>query len=403
MFDFLKKSKGNNLFVDKNTNNNIILTDDVQLSLNTAKTGKNLNVCVIGGAGTGKTRNYVLPNILQANTSYVITDQYGYLLNKTGKFLKEQGYTIKVLNLNDTEHSSHYNPFNYVYDKNGICNESAVTIMVEQLLEMFDLDGNENNYEDRAAFHLIYTICLYLIENESKENRNLRSVFNLLNIPVAEQDKPFYACYEKNAEAIRIAALVKLQAFNMTDILNITNYDDMELDLIGDRKTAVFITLPTFNNSLNSLSSVLVTQIFNALYNRTESLPNNKLPVHVRFMLDEFANCGYIPDFEKHSAVCRHHNISVNIILQCIEQLQALYKYWGIILNNCDSRLYLGGLPFGTLQHISETVGSQMSVDELIEINNNNNKCVLNVRDLPTFCGEKFDVENHVNYDKIEK
>ncbi len=281
MLNFFKKSKGNNRFADKNADNNIILTDDVQLSLNTAQTGKNLNVCVIGGAGTGKTRNYVLPNILQANTSFVITDRSGYLLNKTRKFLEEQGYVIKVLNL-------------YV------------------------------------------------------------------------------------------------------------TYDDMELALIGDRKTAVFITLPTFNHSLNSLSSVLVTQIFNALYNRTESLPNNKLPVHVRFMLDDFANCGYISDFEKYSAVCGNHNISVNIILQCIEQLQMLYKYWDIILNNCDSRLYLGGLSFGTLRHIPETVGSQMNVDELIEINNNN-KCVLNIRGLPPFCGNKFDVEKHINYGKIEK
>lgn len=134
MFNFLKKVKGNNRFADKNSDNNIILTDDVQLSLDTAQTGKNLNVCVVGDAGTGKTYNYVLPNILQANTSYVITDRGGYLLNKTGKFLKEQGYIIKVLNLNDTEHSTHYNPFDYVYDNNGVCNEAAVTRMVDTLL-----------------------------------------------------------------------------------------------------------------------------------------------------------------------------------------------------------------------------------------------------------------------------
>ena len=124
----------NNRLTDKKADNNIILTDDVQLSLDTAQTGKNLNVCVVGGAGTGKTWNYVLPNILQANTSYVITDRDGYLLKKTGKFLKEQGYIIKVLNLNDTEHSNHYNPFDYVCDKNGICNEAAVAGMVDTIL-----------------------------------------------------------------------------------------------------------------------------------------------------------------------------------------------------------------------------------------------------------------------------
>lgn len=288
MFNFLKKFKRNNRFADKKADN-IILTDDVQLSLNTAQTGKNLNICVFGGAGTGKTWNYVLPNILQANTSYVITDRDGYLLNKTGKFLKEQGYIIKVLNLND------------------------MTNITE---------------------------------------------FNLIN--------------------------------------------DMELNLIGDRKTAVFIPLSAFNTALNFRAGIVIAQIFNALYVRTELLPNNKLPVHVRFMLDEFADCGYIPDFEKYIAVCGHFNMSMNIILQCIEQLQTLYKYWDIILGNCDSRLYLGGLNIGTLKHISETVGSQMSVDGLIKINKSQ-KCVLNVRGLPTVYGKKFDVENHINYDKLEK
>lgn len=258
----------------------------MQLSLNTAQTGRNLNVCVIGGAGTGKTRNYVLPNILQANTSYVITDRDGYLLNKTGKFLKEQGYIIKVLILNDT-----------------------------------------------------------------------------------------------------------------TDITNHTQFDDMELDLIGDRKTAVFITLSTFNHSLNFLSSVLVTQIFNALYNRTESLPNNKLPVHVRFMLDDFANSGYIPDLEKHMAVCVHKNISVNIILQCIEQLQTLYEYWDIILGNCDSILFIGGRSIATLKFLSALIG--ISVDRLFKLHAD--ECVLNIRELPPFYNKKFDVENHINYDKLEK
>ena len=271
----------NNRLADKKADNNIILTDDVQLSLDTAQTGKNLNVCVVGGAGMGKTWNYVLPNILQANTSYVITDRDGYLLKKTGKFLKEQGYIIKVLNLNDTE----------------VCNEDTVT--------------------------------------------------------------------------------------------------NMELNFIGDRKTAVFITLPTFNHNLNSLSSVLVTQIFNALYRRTESLPNNKLPVHVRFMLDEFPNSLYIPDI----AVCVHKNISVNIILQCIEQLQTLYSNWEIILNNCDSLLFLGGRSVETLKRLSAFTG--INVDKLFALNAY--ECVLNIRELPPIYSKKFDPEKHINYGKIEE
>lgn len=285
MFNFLKKVKGNNRFVNKNADNNIILTDNVQLSLDTAQTGKNLNVCVVGGAGYGKTYNYVLPNILQANTSYVITDRGGYLLKKTGKFLKEQGYIIKVLNLNDTE----------------ICNEAAVT--------------------------------------------------------------------------------------------------NMGLNLIGDRKTAIFINVSMFSTSYNCLSNALIAQIFNVLYDRAELFPNNKLPIHVRFMLDEFPNSVYIPDIEKHMAVCVHKNISVNIILQCIEQLQTLYSDWEIILNNCDSILFLGGRSVETLKRLSAFTG--INIDKLFALNAY--ECVLNIRGLPPIYGKKFDPEKHINYDKIEK
>lgn len=304
MFNFLKRFKGNNRFADKNLDNNIILTDDVQLSLDTAQTGKNLNVCVIGGTGMGKIYNYVLPNILQANTSYVITDPDGYLLNKTGKFLKEQGYIIKVLNLNDTEHSNHDNPFDYVCDKNEICDEMSVT-----------------------------------------------------------------------------------------------KYDDMELNLIGDRKTAIFINVSMSSISYNGLCSVLVTQIFNVLYDRTEQFPNNKLPVHVRFMLDEFANSVYIPDLEKHMAVCSSHNMSVNIILQCIEQLKSLYSYWDIILNSFDSVLFLDGRSGETLKCLSDLTG--INADKLFALHAD--ECVLNICGLPPFYGKKFNPEKHINYEKIEK
>lgn len=294
----------NNRFADKNSDNNIILTDEVQLSLDTAKTGKNLNVCVIGGTGMGKIYNYVLPNILQANTSYVITDQDGYLLNKTGKFLKEQSYIIKVLNLNDTEHSNHYNPFDYVCDKNEICDEMSVT-----------------------------------------------------------------------------------------------KYDDMELNLIGDRKTAIFINVSMSSISCKGLSDVLITRIFNVLYDRAELFPNNQLPVHVRFMLNEFPNSVYISDLEKHSAVCVHKNISVNIILQGIVQLKMIYSNWDIILNNCDSILFLGSRSVGNLKYLPEFIG--IDADKMFALNDD--ECVLNIRELLPIYGKKFDPEKHINYGKIKK
>lgn len=303
MFNFLKRFKGNNRFADKNLDNNIILTYDVQLSLDTAQTGKNLNVCVIGGTGMGKIYNYVLPNILQANTSYVITDRDGYLLKKTGKFLKEQGYIIKVLNLNDTEHSNHYNPFDYVCDKNEICDEMSVT-----------------------------------------------------------------------------------------------KYDDMELNLIGDRKTAIFINVSMSSISYNGLFDVLVTQIFSMLYDRAALFPNNQLPIPVRFMLDEFPNV-YISDLEKHSAVCVHKNISVNIILQGIVQLKMIYSNWDVILNNCDSILFLGSHSVETLKCFSDLTG--INADKLFALHAD--ECVLNIRGLPPFFGRKSDPEKHINYGKIEK
>lgn len=409
-----------NQLTDKNPHNNIILTDNVQLSLDTAKTGKNLNVCVFGGAGTGKTYNYVLPNILQANTSYVITDHDGYLLNKTGKFLEEQGYVIKVLNLSDTEHSNHYNPFAYLHSKEDILTLANVITKCE---------GDEVGDPFLAKWEkLLYTALIALIYCEfPADEKHFGTLLRLINqmcetwedgntfknsVDIAFEKletkkgenhfavryyKEFKLIPEKTAKAILISCAVRLVLFGIEKVRKITIYDDMELDIIGDRKTAVFISLPTFDYNHNFLTSVLITQIFNALCSRADSLPNNKLPVHVRFMFDEFSNCGYIPDFEKYIAVCGYCNMSFNIILQCVEQLQTLYdECWDIILGNCDSRLYLGNLTFRTLNLISETVDIQMSSDELFKYINRSDNCILSIRGLSAFCGKKFDIEKPI-------
>lgn len=390
--------------VDKDTNKNIILTDSVRLSLDTAQTGKNLNVCLIGGAGAGKTQNYILPNILQANTSYIITDRGGYLLKETGEFLQKQGYVIKVLNLNDIEHSNRYNPFNYIYDKDGNCDESAVIKMAMQLLE-----GDKNNANYNAMHVLVSALCLYLIEFESKEKRNLENLIKLLFMPILELDKLFSALEKENkylcqkrymlfkgigrldAEATRIAAHEKLKMFYNPHILDVTNCDDMEIEFIGERKTAIFITLPATNYSISSLANMLIVQIFYTLFIKTESLPNNKLTVPVRFMLDEFANGIYVHDLEKYLAVCGSHNISVNISLQSIEQLKALYKYWDLILNNSDSILFFGSHSVETLKWFSEFICNQISIDKLKALDTD--KCVVNIRGVPAFYDKKFNAE----------
>lgn len=354
--------------------NNIILTNDVKMSLNTRQTRKNLNVCVIGGSGSGKSRFYVKPNLMQANTSYVCTDPKGELLRATGKFLSEQGYEIRVFNLIDMAHSNNYNPFSYIYDADGKYSETAVIKMINVLMQNTKKEGSSggDQFWDDSTQTLLSALCFYLIEVEDESKRNFSEVMKLLKMAevkegsddfqsdldlifdaldnpdnyltdeaennednkrlklsdIAKKERPesgymctkYYKDFKKaagdTAKSILISTAVRLQAFNLPKVMDLTCYDNLELNLIGDRKTAVFIVIPSSDNTFNFLAAMMYTQMFDVLYDSANFKHGGRLPFHVRCLLDEFANIGQIPRFEELLATMRSMEISANIILQ---------------------------------------------------------------------------------------
>ncbi len=381
---------------------NIILTNDVKMSLNTRQTRKNLNVMVIGGSGSGKSRFYVKPNLMQANTSYVCTDPKGELLRSTGKMLEGYGYKIKVFNLIDMAHSHNYNPFNYIYDVDGNYSTTAVIKMVNVLMKNTQKEGGGggDQFWDDSTKALLAALCFYLVECESKEMQNFSEVMKLLKkaevkegkdefqsdldlifdalehpekyrtdeaekneqfkslnlIDLAKSAKPpsqymclkYYKDFKKaagdTAKSILISTAVRLQAFNIPDVMDLTCCDNIHLEMIGDEKTAMYIIIPSSDDTFNFLAAMMYTQLFDVLYDRANFKHGGRLPIHVRCLLDEFANVGTIPRFEELLATMRSMEISANVIIQNLSQLKKMYKdSWENVLGNCDSLLFLGG------------------------------------------------------------
>lgn len=467
--------------------NNIILTNDVKMSLNTRQTRKNLNVCVIGGSGSGKSRFYVKPNLMQANTSYVCTDPKGELLRATGKFLSEQGYEIRVFNLIDMAHSNNYNPFSYIYDADGKYSETAVIKMINVLMQNTKKEGSSggDQFWDDSTQTLLSALCFYLIEVEDESKRNFSEVMKLLKMAevkegsdnfqsdldlifdaldnpdnyltdeaennednkrlklsdIAKKERPesgymctkYYKDFKKaagdTAKSILISTAVRLQAFNLPKVMDLTCCDNLELNLIGDRKTAVFIVIPSSDNTFNFLAAMMYTQMFDVLYDSANFKHGGRLPFHVRCLLDEFANIGQIPRFEELLATMRSMEISANIILQNLSQLKKMYKdSWENVIGNCDSMLFLGGQEPTTLEHISKMLGKEtidtvsrsrskgknsssstndgilgrelMTIDELKVMKDD--ECILFVRGIFPFFSKKFKIEKHVNYKRLE-
>lgn len=465
---------------------NIILTNDVKMSLNTRQTRKNLNVMVIGGSGSGKSRFYVKPNLMQANTSYVCTDPKGELLRSTGKMLESYGYKIKVFNLIDMSHSHNYNPFNYIYDVDGNYSTTAVIKMVNVLMKNTQKEGGGGDqFWDDSTKALLAALCFYLVECEDKSMQNFSEVmkllkkaevkegsddfqsdldlifdalenpdkykseeaaenkqFNELNlIDLAKNAKPasqymclkYYKDFKKaagdTAKSILISTAVRLQAFNIPEVMNLTCCDNIHLEMIGDEKTAMFIIIPSSDDTFNFLAAMMYTQLFDVLYDRANFKHGGRLPFHVRCLLDEFANLGQIPRFEELLATMRSMEISANVIIQNLSQLKKMYKdSWENVLGNCDSLLFLGGQEPTTLEHVSKTLGKEtidtrshnrtrgkngstsendgilgrelMTVDELKVMKDN--ECILFVRGIfPFFC-DKYEIEKHPNYKLLE-
>lgn len=447
------------------TDNNILLTQEVRMSLNTRQHRENLNVLVIGGSGSGKSRFYVKPNIMQLNTSYVVTDPKGELLRSCGRLLKKAGYEIRVFNLIDMSHSNNYNPFNYIYDKDGNISKTYVMKMVNCLMKNTKQEGASggDQFWDDSTKALTLAIAFYLLEKKTDENsnsldRNFSTVMKMMRLAeISEQDEnhrspldemmdelraenphsmavSFYADFKKapaeTAKSILISAAVRFAAFNLPEVADLTHTDNIHLDTLGDRKTALFIIIPSSDATFNFLAAMMYTQLFDTLYDTANFKYGGRLPVHVRCLLDEFANVGTIPDFDKLLATMRSMEISANIIIQNLAQLKKMYdKSWEILTGNCDSLLFLGGQEASTLEAISKSLGKEtidvvsqnrtqshkspstsennsilgrelMTTDELKVMNPN--ECVLIVRALYPFFCHKFDIEKHQNYKYLE-
>ena len=359
----------------------IPLTQHVRLGLNTHKHRRSLNVLVIGGSGAAKTRSFVLPNILTANTNYVITDPKSEVLLATGGYLKEQGYDVRVLNLVNLEQSDGYNPFCYLRD------EKDVLKLVNNLIQSTTPKGSHESdpFWTKAETALLQAIILMLFQEAPEYEQNFSMVMRVLEYAeVREEDeghvspldllfesierrkpdsvavrqyKVFKLAAGKTAKSILVSTAVRLAPFNLPQIQALTNHDDMNLYTLGEKKVALYAVIPDNDNTFNFLVSLLYAQAFQALYYSADQIHHGPLPRHVRFVLDEFAAMP-LPGFTRELATMRSRSISASVIIQNMAQIKELYKdSWETIPGNCDTILYLGGNESSTHKYVSEMLG----------------------------------------------
>lgn len=433
---------------DKQEKRNIILSQTERLSLDTRKTRKNLNILAIGGAGTGKSRFFVKPNLLQANTSLVITDPKGELLRDTGHALESKGYKIKVFNLINMAESSGYNPFRYVR------RESDILKVIHLLIK--NTNGSKSNSDpfwESAEKSLLQAVFLYIYYELPAFEHNMATVFKMLRLAeVKEEDEEYLSEFDylfellreenpdhiavkqydifkmaagKTAKSILISAGVRLSPFGIQDVERLVKEDELDIGKIGEERTALFILIPDSDTTFNFLVAMMYAQLFDTLYYEADFKHEGRLPHHVKFWLDEFANIGQIPDFDKLIATMRSREISVSVILQNLTQLKGIYKdSWETIVGNCDTILFLGGQERSTLEWVNKGLGKQtidtrstsrsrgrngssstsygtqgrdlMTVDEIAQMPDN--KCILFVRGLSPFYSEKYNLKKHPDY-----
>ena len=359
----------------------IPLTQHIRLGLDTHKHRRSLNVLVIGGSGAAKTRSFVLPNILTANTNYVITDPKSEVLLATGGYLKEQGYDVRVLNLVNLEQSDGYNPFRYLRD------EKDVLKLVNNLIQSTTPKGSHESdpFWTKAETALLQAIILMLFQEAPEYEQNFSMVMRVLEYAeVREEDeghvspldllfesierrkpdsvavrqyKVFKLAAGKTAKSILVSTAVRLAPFNLPQIQALTDHDDMDLYTLGEKKVALYAVIPDNDNTFNFLVSLLYAQAFQALYYSADQIHHGPLPRHVRFMLDEFAAMP-LPGFTRELATMRSRSISASVIIQNMAQIKELYKdSWETIPGNCDTILYLGGNESSTHKYVSEMLG----------------------------------------------
>ena len=445
-------------FVDPIFENNIILTETERLTLNSRpkqpKYARNKNVIVIGSSGSGKTRFYLKPQLMQMtpNVSYVCTDPKGTIIVECGKMLVNGGYRIKVLNTINFKKSMHYNPFHYIRS------EKDILKLVNTIIANTKGEG-EKSTEDFwvKAERLLYSALIgYIWYEAPEEEQNFSTLLEFINASeTREDDEEFknavdelfeeleaenpehfavrqYRKYKlaagKTAKAILISCGARLAPFDIQELREIMSYDEMELDMIGDQKTAMFVIISDTDDTFNFVVAIMYTQLFNLLCDKADDEHGGRLPYHVRLLLDEFSNIGQIPKFDKLIATIRSREISASIILQSQSQLKTIYKDAAeTITGNCDTVLFLGGKESSTLKEISETLGKEtidlyntsdtrgtsqsyglnyqktgkelMSRDELAVMDGN--KCILQLRGVRPFLSNKYDITKHKRYKEL--
>ncbi len=445
-------------FVDPVSENNILLTQTERLTMNSRpkqpKYARNKNVIVIGGSGSGKTRFYVKPNLMQMGEkiSYVVTDPKGTIVIETGKMLERAGYNIKVLNTINFKKSMHYNPFHYIRS------EKDILKLVNTIIANTKGDG-EKSGEDFwvKAERLLYCALIgYIWYEAPEEEQNFATLLEFINASETREDdeefknavdelfeeleadnpehfavrqyKKYKLAAGKTAKSILISCGARLAPFDIKELRDLMSYDEMELDLLGERRTAMFVIISDTDDTFNFVVAIMYSQLFNLLCDKADDEHGGRLPVHVRLLLDEFANIGTIPKFDKLIATIRSREISASIILQSQSQLKTIYKDAAeTITGNCDTMLFLGGKESSTLKEISETLGKEtidlfntsdtrgqsrsyglnyqktgkelMSRDELSVMDGN--KCILQVRGVRPFLSDKFDITKHKRYKEL--
>ncbi|MBD5445333.1 MAG: type IV secretory system conjugative DNA transfer family protein [Lachnospiraceae bacterium] len=466
------KKKGKNKVPEKkkqNIESEPVVIEEEKLSISSIaeKTKKvqkiqamlNLNMLILGGSGTGKSRFFVKPNLMQCNTSFVVTDPSGELIQSCGKMLERMGYEIKVFNIDNMEYSCNYNPFHYINDTNGNYDENAVIKMINTFMinTKGEGQGGDPFWEDCTRL-LLSSICFLLVETATEEERNFSGVLDLIHkakvIEGKEEEKSeldlmfdkrreaapnalsiqyydeFKQAAGKTMQSILISTTTRLQCFKLAKIRNLTCIDNIELDTLGDKKTALFIIIPSTDSTYNFLAAMMYSQLFDSLYRVAISKYHGRLPVHVRFICDEFANTGKIPEFEKILATCRKFEISVQVILQNLSQLKRLYeKSWEEIPGNCDTTIFLGGKDQTNNEYIMKELGKEtidtmnvnktkskqgstsyndgilgrelMQLDELATMPNN--ECLVLIRGMRPFRTDKFDLVNHPRYSMLDE
>ncbi|MBR3819345.1 MAG: type IV secretory system conjugative DNA transfer family protein [Clostridia bacterium] len=442
-------------FQDPVFQNNVILTQTESLMMSNRpkepKNARNKNVLIVGGSGSGKTRFWIKPNLMQCHSSYVVTDPKGTVAIECGKMLEKEGYKIKIFNTINFKKSFNYNPFSYIHS------EKDILKLVTTLIANTKGEGKAGDDFWVKAETLLYCALIgYLWYEGLDEEKNFATLISMINaMEVREDDESFknpvdylfdeleakdpehfavrqYKKYKlaagKTAKSVLISCAARLAPFDIAEVREITMYDELELDMTGDRKTALFLIMSDTDATFNFLISMIYTQLFNLLCEKADDVYGGRLPIHVRCLIDEAANIGQIPNLEKLMATIRSREISACLVLQAQSQLKALYKdNADTIIGNCDSRIFLGGSEPTTLKELSTALGKETidtfntgesrgretshslnyqklgkelaSVDELAVLDGS--KCILQLRGVRPFMSNKYDITKHPKYKQL--